>query len=172
MGMDTDAGVYSAVARVVQILADMGRDVGKRVQNSAVWIVSSVITGALASAEIYYPTVLIPRPSLFSASDDGTGQGAIWHNGRGQLAPPADPANSGEVLAMYCVGLIEASVIPPQVLIGGRMAEVLFFGDAPGYQGYYQVNFRVPYGIAPGPAVPVRLNYLSRSSNAVSIALQ
>lgn len=73
---------------------------------------------------------------------------------------------------MYTSGLMEGSVIPPQVAVGAQLAEVLFFGDAPGYPGYFQVNFRVPAGVTPGPAIPVRLTYLNRPSNEVSIAAQ
>jgi uncharacterized protein (TIGR03437 family) len=52
------------------------------------------------------------------------------------------------------------------------MAQVLCFGDAPGFPGYFQMNFRAPGGIAPGSGVPVRLTYLFRSSNGVTIAAQ
>ncbi|HKE29574.1 MAG TPA: hypothetical protein VKB88_44795 [Bryobacteraceae bacterium] len=127
---------------------------------------------ATSDAELYRPTVLIPAPLLFSLSGDGKGQGAVWHNTTGQLASPSSPAVAGEVLAMYTNNLIEGGVIPPQVVIGGHLAEVLYFGDAPGYPGFFQVNFRVPNGVMPGPAIPVRLTYLSRTSNEVTVALQ
>lgn len=42
----------------------------------------------------------------------------------------------------------------------------------PGYPGYYQVNFRVPDGISPGAAISVRLTYVGRPSNEVTIAAQ
>jgi hypothetical protein len=128
--------------------------------------------GAGASAEIYYPAVLIPAPVLFSLSGDGRGQGAIWHAQTGQIASADNPAVAGEALSMYTSSLIDGSVIPPQVSIGGRPAEILFFGGAPGYPGYNQVNFRLPGGVASGPDVPVRLTYLSRPSNDVSIGVQ
>jgi len=55
------------------------------------------------------------------------------------------------------VWVTDSSVIPPQVAIGGRMAEVLFFGKAPAF---------------PGNRVPVRLTYLGRPSNQVTIGVQ
>ncbi|HCC58765.1 MAG TPA: hypothetical protein DEQ47_16210 [Solibacterales bacterium] len=54
----------------------------------------------------------------------------------------------------------------------GRLAEVLYFGDSPGYPGYSEVNFRAPEGVASRPDVSVRLTYLGRPSNAVTIAVQ
>ena len=126
----------------------------------------------LANAEVYTPPVLVPAPVLFSLSGDGTGQGAIWNADTGMAASSENPAADGDALSMYTTSLVEGGVVPPQVAIGGRLAEILYFGDAPGYPGYHQVNFRMPTGVAPGSAVPVRLTYIGRPSNAVTIGVQ
>jgi hypothetical protein len=132
------------------------------------WIPETI----LSSAELYTPAVLVPAPALFSLTGDGQGQGAIWHADTGQIASSQTPAAAGDALAMYTTSLFEGGIVPPQVVIGGKVAEILFFGDAPGYPGYFQVNFRVPGGVAPGSAVTVRLTYLGRPSNAVAIGVQ
>jgi hypothetical protein len=123
---------------------------------------------SLSTAEIYNP---LATPLLYSLSGDGRGQGAIQH-ANSEFASVDHPAIAGETLAVYLSGMTEGSVIPPDVAIGGRMADVVWFGNVPGAPGLNQINVRVPGGVAPGPAVPVRLTYLGRSSNEVTIAVR
>lgn len=128
-------------------------------------------TPALATAEVYNPSTLVPAALLFSVSGDGLGQGAIWHAQTGQFASAGNPAGAGEALSLYTTSLSDG-LIPPRIAVGGRLAEILFFGAAPGYPDYSQVNFRVPDGITPGSAVSVRLAYLDRWSKEVTIGLR
>jgi len=132
----------------------------------------SVLIAGGSSAEVFHPSVPIGAPKLFSTSAAGNSQAAIWHAVTGRLVSVDAPAIAGEILSMYTSGLVEGALIPPQVAIGGRLAEIQFFGRAPGYPGFDQVNFRVPAPVVPASAVPVRLIYLGRSSNEVTIALE
>jgi hypothetical protein len=130
-----------------------------------------IFFGRSATAELYHPISPVPAPLLFSVSGDGQGQGAILHANTPRVASSSDPAAAGEYLEIYLTGLADGSVIPPQVSIGGRIADVSYFGPS-GYPGVNQINVRVPSGIAPGPAVPVWLTYVGRPSNQVTIGVQ
>jgi hypothetical protein len=147
-----------------------------RLNHSATLLLDGTVLVAggegLTSAENYHPARPIPAPVLFSLGGDAQGQGAIWQASSGEVATAAHPAAAGDVLSLYTTGLVESGAIPPQVAVGGRFGETLYFGDAPGYPGYYQVNFRVPDGVSPGATVPVRPTYLGRPSNAVTIGVR
>jgi hypothetical protein len=125
---------------------------------------------SLSTATIYHVAHPAPSPVLYSLP--GGSEGAILHAATHEIVYRENPAIQGEALEVYGAGLIDGGAIPPQVSVGGRLAEVLFFGKAPGYSGLNQVSVRLPDGIAPGPAVPVRMFYLGRPSNEVTIAIQ
>lgn len=128
--------------------------------------------GSLSTAELYVPEILIPAPTLVSVFRDGRTQGAIFHAGTTHVVGPDDPALVGENVDIYCTGLTTASAIPPQVAIGGRVAAVVAISNVAGVAGVNQVRVRVPSGIARGDAVRVRLIYLDRPSNQVTMAVQ
>jgi Galactose oxidase, central domain len=125
----------------------------------------------VAAAEIYHPASIKPAARLLSLSGDGTGPGAIQHGGTYTVVSGQNPAVAGEVVVIYCTGLLDGGAVPPQVAIADRLAPVLWFGNTPGYPGLNQINVRIPDGVAQGSAIPVWLNYLGRPSAAVSIAI-
>ena len=114
------------------------------------------------------------------------GQGAILNATRNYvLADSGNPAQTGDVLAIYCIGLGKvqgdlASGLPSngepalatvQATIGGRPAQVLFAGLAPGFVGLFQVNAAIPSGVAPGRAEVV-LSSAAGTSNNTMISVQ
>ena len=128
--------------------------------------------GGTASAELYSPEAPVPAPVLGSVSGDGQGQGAVFHAGTRQLVTADDPAAVSDSVDIYCTGLSTGGVIAPRVAIGGRLAALLAVGTVPGAPGVSQVRVRIPTGITPGPAVRVRLTYLDRPSNEVTIGVR
>ena len=175
----SSAEVYDSATRA---FAPTGHMISSRFGHTATLLTdgTALIAGGVAnragapgrSAETYSPASVAPPPLLLSSSGAGHGQGAILHADTHALASAANPAVAGEALEIYCTCLLDGSVILPRVSIGGRTAEVLWFGKAPGFSTLHQINVRVPKGVTPGSDVPVRMVYLGRPSNEVSIGLQ
>jgi hypothetical protein len=136
--------------------------------------------GTFASVELYAPSVMVPAPTLFALSPDGRGDGAILHAGTRRVTsrraiagevPTADnPALVGEVVEIYCRGVDDR--IAPEIIIGDRRAEIVSVERVPEFVGVIRVNVRVPSGARAGSAVPVRLSYLGRTSNEVTMAIR
>ena len=133
--------------------------------------------GVLSQQQIIVP-LLSAAPGVFAADSSGRGQGAILHANTAQLANAVRPARAGDLLEIYLTGLNVCEpeevciLVVPQVTIGGIAAPLQFSGNAPGSVGLNQINILVPAGVAPGPAVPVRVTALGRVSNEVTIAVQ
>ena len=94
---------------------------------------------------------------------------AVTHASNFSLVTAANPARSGEILALFATGLgptlpgvdpgkpFPASPLarvnsPVEVTVNGAPAEVLDAVGFPGAVDGYQVNFRVPSGMTPGQA--------------------
>jgi uncharacterized protein (TIGR03437 family) len=132
------------------------------------------------------------QPAVFPVGG-GSRQGHVYWVRTGEPAPalasPPAPARDGDVLIAYAAGLGATSpavaagdpapgsplarvVDQVQVTIGGVEAPVDFAGLAPGFAGLYQVNTRVPAGVAPGDAVELRIGVSGQTSPAVTIAVR
>ena len=168
---------------------DLGDGVFKSTDAGATWFpvedgltshhATSLLIDARNSNHVYVGTIgggvfdiLFTAPALLSSSGDGQGQGAILHANTPNLASADNPAAAGEPLEIYCTGLADGGTAAPQVTVGGQLADILYFGPAPGLPGINQVNISVPAGVAPGSAIPVQMNYLGSPSNEVTIAVQ
>ncbi len=112
-------------------------------------------------------------PGLFSVDFSGRNQVAAL-NENGSVNGPGNGAERGKLLVLYGSGSgtfrsnpVDGAVIglplpellfPLSVQIGGREAEILYSGPAPGLvSGVFQINARVPDGIEPGDRVSIRV---------------
>lgn len=107
-------------------------------------------------------------PAIFTQDGSGAGPGAIL-NQDGSLNAWSRPAAAGSIAVLFGTGFGETSPslrdgevvggvlpalkLPVDVTVEGLPAEVLYAGPAPQLvAGVFQVNFRLPPGLKPGPA--------------------
>jgi uncharacterized protein (TIGR03437 family) len=117
--------------------------------------------------------VAATAPGFFTVDFSGRNQVAVL-NEDGSVNSAANPSEAGRILVFYGTGAgafrtaaTDGAVIgapvpefaaPLTIEIGGLPAEVLYAGPAPGLvSGVFQINARVPAGVTPGNAVPVRV---------------
>ena len=151
-------------------------------------------SGDVQSAET---TMQAATPGLFSFGD--AKQGAVIIAASNELAMPvADgvpsrPAQEGDLLTIYAIGLGEIQEIVPlgtptpsdhrvaarntvTVVVGGREIVPEFAGLAVGKVGLFQIDARVPKGAPVGVAVPLSIRVTLpdgriAESNAVTVAI-
>lgn len=109
-------------------------------------------------------------PGVFALNGMGVGEGAML-NGMMWQAGPFSPTTSGQPtpVAIYCTGLDLSE--KPGVSIGGMAANVMWYGDAPGFAGLQQINISLPPGAAGSGRVPVTVTSNGQTSNATFMHL-
>jgi uncharacterized protein (TIGR03437 family) len=119
--------------------------------------------------------LLSVQPGIFF--DAGTNLGAVLRSGSG-VKTDVQPAKPGEFVEIFATGLgpvlpggrgqPSRTQFPVMATLGGQQIQVDFSGLAPDFTGLYQVNARIPEGIAPGTYV-LRLEVEGETSNEVNI---
>jgi uncharacterized protein (TIGR03437 family) len=136
-----------------------------------------------------FPTTLAASaPAFFTADASGKGPAAAV-NGDGSYNGPGHGAKAGSMVVLFATGEGQTSpagldgkpaaaplpkpVLPVSVTIGGKPAEVLYAGGAPGeVAGVMQVNVRVPAGLAAGQASVVIQVGTASSRGDVTLTVQ
>ena len=130
---------------------------------TAAGLATVTVRSGRVPAELGQVPVLAVAPAIFSSN----GAAIVVRHSDNTLITPDRPLVAGELAYFYATGLgaVEnrpetGAAAPTTVLartttratvsLGGVNCEVLFAGAAPGLVGVYQVNIRVPTGIAAG----------------------
>lgn len=130
------------------------------------------------------------NPAPFEYSEPGSNRRYVAAlDGAFNLISSGNPARRGQVAQLYVNGLgpvsrtpgtgeispsnpLAATIASPEVNIGGRSAQVLFSGLAPGIVGLYQVNVVVPSDAATGNDVELTIRQSGVLSRSSRIAVQ
>ena len=133
-------------------------------------------------------TLAAYAPAIFTTSLPGSTQsGSFLHLPGTSLVTAQSPAQPGETLIMYAVGLgptnpsVPTGAAPPSsppatttaqptFSVGCQQASVTFSGLQPNTPGFYEVVFTLPLG-APGGNLPVTLSIGGQTSNTVTLVV-
>ena len=137
------------------------------------------------SAPITVP-VVAAIPAIFTADSSGKGQGAIL-NQDNSINSTSKPAAAGSAISIYVTGagamqlpVIDGALAKTatniaqeaSVTIGGKSAQVLYAGAAPGLvEGVVQINAVVPAGVAANAAITVTIGGVT-SPAGVTVAVR
>ncbi len=145
-------------------------------------------------------TVPAAAPGVFSATQDGKGQGIVLNQNNVRNSSTM-PEARGRVLQIYATGngaqllnsitrlpisLASGAPAPipatandplyltaftPTVTIGGIAAAVEFSGLTPGFVGLWQINVRIPANAPTGNEVPLVISVDGRTGNQTTVAI-
>ena len=154
--------------------------------------------GTAISSE--FLTVQAAMPGIFSATQDGKGQGIVLNQDNVRNAANR-PEARGRVLQIYATGTgaqllnsitrlpislasgapapipatandpLYLTAFTPTVTIGGVAAAVEFSGLTPGFVGLWQINVRIPANAPTGNEVPLVISVDGRTGNQTTVAI-
>jgi uncharacterized protein (TIGR03437 family) len=129
-------------------------------------------------------TILPAAPSVFRSGVAGpdTNVPTVIRDRNNALVTPSNPVHRGDTLVIYATGLgrtspsveagvpapgdpLSATLIPPDVTLGGHALPVTFAGLAPGQVGVYQINAVVPGSVPLGMEVPLSITQSGGSTS-------
>jgi uncharacterized protein (TIGR03437 family) len=97
----------------------------------------------------------------------------ILYNEDASINSPANGARPGSVIVAYATGLSASALAATRLSLGGRPAEILFIGEAPGTVGVFQINARIPVELPDQDAHSVVLAAgVVQSQAGVSVAVR
>ena len=150
---------------------------------------SIVVTSGTVTAATMQATVAAASPGLFTLNASGSGA-LLALNQDGTLNTATNAAAAGSVVVLYATGLgqttppgvdgarynalvLAETVAPVTMTIGGKTAQVIYAGSAPGQiAGVMMVEAVVPAGAGTGPVPVIIMSGTASSQAGVTVNLK